>query len=69
MSTRTAVLATLGVLVLMVVVAVVFFLRVEGPDVKARGQKLGQGMGSLGAIVLGVIWLFWFRSRARSRSR
>jgi cadmium resistance protein CadD (predicted permease) len=62
MTTKTAIIATVAVFIgtiVLTIVVLVLFINPNARDATQRASQLGQGIGMLCLIPLGVIWIMW----------
>lgn len=67
MPTKTAVIASISLLLAIVIIGVIIVATMSGPRIDERAAKLGNGMGTLCAIGWAVIWGWWALSRRANK--
>jgi cadmium resistance protein CadD (predicted permease) len=72
MTTKTAIIATVAIFVgalLLATVVLMLFIDPNARDATERAGQLGQGIGLLCLIPLGVIWIMWAARVRKERER
>jgi hypothetical protein len=69
MSTKTAIMATVAILLVFLAGGIIALSLMSGPRLQERAAMLGQGIGTLGAIICGVIWITWAAQNKKTKPK